>query len=141
MKNITMFINNKIDIKLQLASLWTAFMFLYVYADYFDGLTPSTIEMSKNLETPVGPLTPELLLLFSVTVIIPSFMIFLSIFLKPKINRIINIIIPILWSSMSILLFINTINTEWYKFYALFQLVELIILITIIWQAYKWPKE
>lgn len=136
-----MFENTKVDIKVKLASLWTAFIFLYVYADYFDGMTPSSQEMSNNFETPVGPLTPELLLLFSVIIIIPTLMIFLSIFLKPKINRIVNITVAVLWSSMSIMLFINTINSEWHKFYALFQFIELIVLAIIIWQAYKWPKK
>ncbi|MGB5273754.1 MAG: DUF6326 family protein [Flavobacteriaceae bacterium] len=136
-----MFENAKIDIRVKLASLWTALIFLYVYADYFDGLTSSTQEMVKNLETPLGPLTPELLLLFSVITIVPSSMIFLSIFLKPKINRILNMVIPVLWSSMSVLLFVDTINSDWHKFYALFQFVEFIILIIIIYQAYKWPKK
>ena len=136
-----MFVNSKIDIKVKLASLWTSLMFLYIYADFFDAMTPSSIEMSKNLETPVGPLTPELLILFSVILIIPTLMIVLSVFLKPKINRIVNIIIAVLWSSMSILLFIDTINSGWHKFYALFQFLEIIILIVIIWQAYQWPKK
>ena len=136
-----MFVNSKIDTKLKLAILWTTLMFLYVYADFFDGMTPSSIEMSKNLETPIGPLTPLLLILFSIILIVPTLMIILSIFLRPRINRVVNIIIATLWASMSVVLFFDTINSEWHLFYALFQFIELTIFIIIIWQAYKWPKQ
>ena len=136
-----MFVNSKIDTKLKLAILWTTLMFLYVYADFFDGMTPSSIEMSKNLETPIGPLTPLLLILFSIILIVPTLMIILSIFLRPRINRVVNIIIATLWASMSVVLFFDTFNSEWHLFYALFQFIELTIFIIIIWQAYKWPKQ
>jgi len=134
-------INSKIDIKVKLAALWTSIMFLYTYADYFDAMTPASIEMSKNLETPMGPLTPGLLLAFSVILIVPSLMIILAIFLKSKTNRLLNIIVALLWSSMSIILFVGTIASEWHQFYALFQFIEVIVFGLIIWQAYKWPKD
>jgi hypothetical protein len=65
-----MLINSKIDIKVKLALLWASIMFLYIYADFFDAMTPASIEMSNNLQTPVGPLTPGLLMIFSVILII-----------------------------------------------------------------------
>jgi hypothetical protein len=68
-------------------------------------------------------------------------MLFLSIFLAHKINRLLNIIIAILWSTMSVLLFVDTIASEWGQFYALYQFIEIIVFGMIIWQAYKWPKE
>ena len=136
-----MLVNSKIDVKIKLAVLWTALMFYYVYADFFDSMTPSSIENFGSLQTPVGPLTPLLLVIFSVILIIPSSMIFLSVFLKPKINKWLNIVSAVLWSRRAWRLFIDTMNSEWYKFYALYQVVEIIILGMIFWQALKWPKE
>lgn len=133
--------HKKMDVRIKLASLWTALMFFYIYADFFGEMTPSAIESFDSLETPVGPLTPMLLLSFAIILIIPSCMIFLSIFLKPIINRLLNIIIAILWSIMSIVLLMDTIGSEWYRFYALFQVVEIIVLAMIVWQAWRWPKE
>ncbi|MEM7484599.1 MAG: DUF6326 family protein [Bacteroidota bacterium] len=132
--------NPKPNIKLKLTSLWTALMFLYVYADFFDEKTPASIESFGNLQTPIGPLTPELLLIFSVILIIPSCMIFLSVFLSPRINKWLNIVIALLWSIMSFALLIDTIGSDWYKFYALYQIVEIFILFMIVWQALTWPK-
>ncbi len=121
-----MFENAKIDIRVKLASLWTALIFLYVYADYFDGLTSSTQEMVKNLETPLGPLTPELLLLFSVITIVPSSMIFLSIFLKPKINRILNMVIQFFGlqcQSFYLLILLIQIGISFMRFFSLLSLL------------------
>jgi len=130
----------KINVKLKLAALWTSLMCLYIYADFFDGMTPASIERSQNLETPVGPLTPTLLLIFSLILIVPSCMIFLSVFLKPKLSKWLNIIVATLWCSMSVMLLIDTIGSDWYRFYAIYQAIEIILFAMIVWQAWKWPR-
>ncbi|QHI35001.1 hypothetical protein IMCC3317_03470 [Kordia antarctica] len=135
-----MLVDSKIDIKIKLASLWTALMFLYIYADYFQTMTPSHREMVESMQTPNGPLTPGLLLISSVIIMIPALMIMLSIFLKPKINRILNIIMGIIWALLSIMIFFDSISSEWQHFFAFYQVVELVVLSIIIWQAFKWPK-
>src|SRR5210317_1653868 len=82
-----------INIKVKLAALWTALMFLYVYADFFQLMTPKKLEKMIDLQTPMGPTSPEILVIFSVILIIPTLMIFLSVFLRPQINKWLNIII------------------------------------------------
>ena len=72
--------NYSIDVKIKLAILWTALMFLYIYADYFQLMTPEKLEKMINLQTPMGPTSPDLLVIFSVILIIPTLMIFLSVF-------------------------------------------------------------
>jgi len=79
--------NYNINTKIKLATLWSALMFLYVYADFFQLMTPKKLEKMMSLQTPIGPTSPEILVVFSVILIIPSFMIFLSVFLKPQINK------------------------------------------------------
>lgn len=130
----------KVNVKVKLALLWTTLMFLYVYADFFEKMTPSSVASFGSMETPVGPLTPLLLVIFSIILIIPSLMIFLSFFLKPKINKWVNIVVAVLWSLMSILLLLGSIGSEWYSFYALYQVAEIFVLSMIIWNAWKWPK-
>ncbi len=132
--------NSKVDVKIKLAALWATLMFFYTYADFFDGMTPSSIENFGSMQTPVGPLTPGLLVIFSILLIIPSAMIFLSVFLKPILNKWINVVIAALWSMMSIGLLVDTIGSEWYRFYALYQIVEIGVLLMIVWQALQWPK-
>ena len=71
-KESSQLIDYKINVKLKVALLWTSLMFLYVYADYFDMKSPGVIEKMIKLETPLGPLTPNLLVGFSIILIIPS---------------------------------------------------------------------
>ena len=133
----------KPDVKLKLAALWTSLMFLYIYADYFELKTPGKIEETMNLQTPVGEVTPGLLVLFSIILIIPSLMICLSVLLKPSVNKWLNITVATVWSSMSFLIIAADIGDfgGWYSFYVLYQFVEISVLIAIILTAWKWPKK
>ncbi len=129
-----------INVKIKLAFLWTSLMFLYIYADYFRLMTPEKLENMMKLQTPMGPTSPELLVIFSVILIIPALMIFLSIFLKPKINKWLNILIAFIYASISILIIVSSINNEWQTFFVLFNLVEILIFAIILFQAWKWPR-
>ncbi len=141
-ENAKALIDFKIDIKLRLAALWTTLMFLYIYADYFELMVPGKIENVMNLRTPVGETTPTLLVVFSIILIIPALMPFLSVFLKATINKWTNIIIGFLWSTMSIILVIVNIGDigGWYTFYTLYKVIEVFIFTMIVWSAWKWPK-
>lgn len=138
--NPSLLINSQVPVKIKLASLWTSLMFLYIYADYFELKTPGTIENMMSLKTPVGDTTPGLLVIFSVLLIIPSLMIFLSIFLRPQINKWLNIVFALIYAAISILIIISGIGNEWQTFFVLFNVVEVFIFILIIHQAWNWPK-
>ena len=71
---------------------------------------------------------------------ISSIMVGASIILKPKINRILNIVFGTLFTLMMLLIGVNSL-TEWYSFYAFLAFLESIITALIVWYAWKWPKE
>jgi hypothetical protein len=132
--------NYNVNIKIKLAALWTALMFLYIYADFFQLMTPKKLEKMINLQTPMGPTSPEILVIFSVILMIPSLMIFLSVFLKTQINKWLNICIAALYANMSILIIVSTLGNKWHTFYILFNLIEVFVFAMIIYQAWNWPK-
>lgn len=134
-------IDYQVSVKLKLASLWTSLMFLYIYADYFELKTPGKIQNTIDLKTPVGTVTPELLVIFSLLLIVPSIMIFLSVLLKPRINKWLNIVVATLYSTISMLIIAGEIKNfgGWHTFYVLYQFVEIFVMGIIIWQAWKWP--
>lgn len=138
--NTKSLIDYKINLKIKVASLWTALMFLYIYADYFRLMTPNKLEKMMNLQTPMGVTTPKLLVIFSVILIIPTLMIFLSIFLKPQLNKWLNIVISFLYAIISILIITSSIGNEWQMFFVIFNIIELIILVLIISLVWKWPR-
>ena len=130
----------KINVKIELAILWTTLMFLYIYADYFNLMTPGKLEKMMNLQTPIGPTTPGLLIIFSVLLIIPALMIFTSILLKPLINKWLNIIFGLLYAIISVLIIISDIDSKWQGFFVLYNIIEFFVLARIIWKAWNWPK-
>ncbi len=138
--NLKSLTNYKVNTKIRLASLWTTLMFLYIYADYFRLMTPEKLEKMMKLKTPMGPTSPSLLVIFSVILIIPALMIFLSVFLKPQINKWLNIVIAILYASMSILIIVSSIGNEWQTFFVIFNFIEILIFAIILTQAFKWPR-
>ena len=130
--------NSKVNIKIKLAALWASALFCYLYGDYFQLYTPdkvnSLITGENNLDSPTK------LLIASILMAIPSIMVGASIILKPKLNRILNIIFGTLFTLMMIIIGVYSTN-EWYLFYVFLAFLESIITALIVWYAWKWPKE
>jgi hypothetical protein len=129
--------NSKVNIKVKLAALWSAATFCYLYGDYFELYTPNKIKSLISGNNVLA--SPLLLFIASGIMVIPPLMIALSIFLKPKINRFLNITFGILFTLMMILIAIGSL-TPWYIFYVFLAIVEAILTFTIVWTAWKWPK-
>ena len=129
--------NSKINIKIKLAALWTSLVFCYLYGDYFELYVPekvnSLITGENNLDSPTK------LLIAAIVLAIPSIMIALSIILKPKINRILNIVFGTLFTLMMVLIAINSL-TAWYRFYVFLAILESLITFLIVVYAWKWPR-
>ena len=130
--------NQKVNIKIKLATLWASVTFFYLYGDYFELYTPdkvnSLISGENNLDSPTK------LLIASIILAISSVMVAASIILKPKLNRILNIIFGTLFTLMMIAIGVYSTN-EWYLFYVFLAFLESIITALIVWYAWKWPKE
>jgi hypothetical protein len=131
--------DSPIPVKVKLALLWTSLMFLYIYADYFELMTPGKLERMMQLKTPMGPASPGLLTGFGLLLAVPALMIALSIFLTPVVNKWINLITGVFYAAISILLIISSIGSEWHQFYLLYNVIELFVLLAILWQAWRWP--
>lgn len=130
--------NTQINIKLKLSALWTSLIALYIYGDYFELYVPGKVEKLINTNSKLD--SPTLLLVAALLITIPALMIALSVLLKPRINRTLNIIFGILLTIIVIL--VASISFyKWYTFYVIYAGLEALITITIVWQAYKWPKE
>jgi len=129
----------KINIKLKLAGLWASVLFIFIYVDYFGLYIPGF--MGKIIEGEVGhtgiEITQVVLLIFIILMIIPSLMIFLSVALKAKANRLTNIIVGI----FKIVVVVAGMIGETWVYYLFASVVELVLLALIVWYAWKWPKQ
>lgn len=127
----------EVNTKIKLAGLWIAVMFCYLYGDYFELYTPHKIEGmlkgSNMLDTPLK------LFLASILMTIPAVMVCLSLLLKPRLNRWLNIIFGSFFTLMMVLIAIDSV-TPWYTFYVYLAVVEAFLTFLIVRMAIQWPK-
>src|SRR5437773_7333556 len=91
----------KIHVKLKLSALWASVMFCYIYGDYFGLYQPGALRgMLEGRMGPLGPTTQGVLLGTSLMMAIPSVMVFLSLALKPHLNRWLNIILGVIYTAI-----------------------------------------
>ncbi|NML21421.1 hypothetical protein HHL16_11080 [Pseudoflavitalea sp. G-6-1-2] len=126
-----------VNVKIKLAGLWASLMFCYIYGDYFELYVPGKTEGLVNgknlLDSPAKLFAATLLLT------IPSLMICLSLLLKPRVNRMLNIVWGAFYAALMLLIAVTSFS-EWRLFYVFLALTETILAITILVTAVKWPK-
>lgn len=126
----------KVNVKLKLATLWASLMFLIIYLDYFHLYMPSKIEHIQTGRVFEFDITQGFLLAALVSVTIPALMIFLSVALPAKVNRLTNIIFATLY--IPYMLF-NLAGEAWIHM-VFGAVVEVILFSLIIHYAWKWPR-
>ena len=125
----------KVNLKVKLAALWTGFMFLYIYVDYFHLYMPGSIKNILAGKVFVFDISTVFLLIVMILVTVPVLMIFLSVALPAKINRRTNIIVAALL--IPYMLF-NLAGEAWPHMYFA-AAVEVVLLCLIIRYAWRWP--
>ena len=67
---------------------------------------------------------------------IPSVMVFLSLVLKPRLNRWLNIVLGAIYT----IIILITMPGEW-VFYIFLGVVEIALTTLVVWYAWKWPRQ
>ncbi|MGH7756275.1 MAG: DUF6326 family protein [Vulcanimicrobiaceae bacterium] len=126
----------KVHVRFRLAALWTSVMFCYIYADYFQLYQPGTVQgMMHGSMGPLGAASQAVLLGTSVMLAIPAVMIVLSIALKPRLSRGLNLAFGVIYTLIELL----TIPGGW-AFYRLFGAIEVVLTLLVVWYAWGWPS-
>ncbi|TWI85746.1 hypothetical protein IQ13_0914 [Lacibacter cauensis] len=127
----------RLHVRMKLSALWTGVMFCYIYGDYFGLYVPGKVQGLLNndnmLNSPGNLFTAALLLA------VPALMIFLSLMLKPKLCKALNIGVGIFFTLFTLAVGIASMPGS-YIFYTVYSFMESIITSVIIYQAFKWPK-
>lgn len=126
---------NKVDVRIKISALWVMLMICYLYNDFFSLFTPGAIQEMLDGNMGPFPVTQVSLIMATILMVIPILMIYLSLVLKSKPNRIANVIVSVLY----ILVMIASLIGEWW-FYILMGIVEIIINLIIIYLAYRWQE-
>ena len=127
----------KVNVKTKLSALWIALMFCYTYADILGFYAPGNLEELFSGEIAGIQMTQGLLLGSAILMLVPSTMVFMSLVLKAKANRLVNIIVGIAYLGVLGSTFFTGRNPA---YYLLFAIVKALLLVLIIRFAWKWPK-
>ncbi len=124
-----------VNVRIKIAALWTSMLFLFAYVDLFSLYRP---DFRAELEAgQIGDLTVNGSFLAGTTayVAIPSVMVFCTLILRPRFNRIINIALSTIYA---VTIIVGAIG-EW-TYYVLVSAIEVGLLAAIVYYAWTWPK-
>jgi len=129
--------DTKVDVKLVLCALWIAMLFVFAYVDIFASLRADVLKAALDGKVATTGFTVNqiFLTLTLIYILLPTLMVVLSLLLKPRVNRIINIVVSLLY----IITIIGSAIGETWAYYFLGSLIEVILLVAIARTAWKWP--
>lgn len=137
-KTVNMYMDTKVNVKVKLALLWAALMFFYVYNDIFSLYQPGHVADLVEGHLEGIKFTQTILLSGAALMAFPSFMILLTLILRAKTNRIVNIVVGVI----HVFVLFGTQfagEGETWLYWRFYELLELTFLVLIIWTAWKWP--
>jgi hypothetical protein len=129
-------VNTTVDTKVVLAGLWVSQMILYAYCDILSIYRTGQIENILRGKMGFLDVTQQSLVVASILMIIPALMISLSLVLKAKINKIVNIVVGVAYLMVDIG---NVVCETWAYYYA-FGTAEILIIVVILYRAVRWPN-
>ena len=131
----TEFEPSNVNVRIKISALWTAMLFVFAYVDIFTLYRP---DFRADLEAgEISGLTVSQLFLLGTTayIAIPSLMVFFSVILPPRVDRIANIALSIIYA----LTIIGASIGEW-NYFILGSVLEVALLAAIGYYAWTWPK-
>jgi hypothetical protein len=125
----------KVNVRIKISALWTAMLFVFAYVDIFSLFRP---DFRADVEAGVVSgftVNQTFLLVTTIYIAIPSLMVFGTLVLRPRINRIVNIALGIIYA---ITIIAGAVG-EW-SYYVLGSAIEVALLAAIVHYARTWPK-
>lgn len=131
-----MFKDAEVSPRIKLASLWASAMFCYIYADFFGLFMPGQLAtMNRGEIPPLGPSTDGTMLFVALMMALPSVLIFLSIVLPARANRVVNVVMGAIYSVIIAI-------TMWSgpAFFIFYGVIEISLTLLVCFYALTWPK-
>ena len=125
-----------VNVRIKIAALWTSMLFVFASVDLFSLYRP---DVRADLEAgQIGEFTVNQSFVLGTTVyaVVPSLMVFCVLILRPRVNRIANIALSVVYA----LTIIAGAVGEW-TYYVVGSAIEIALLAAIVYYAWTWPKE
>lgn len=129
--------DTRVDIKIVLSALWVAMLMVFAYVDIFGFYRADILEAALDGAVGTTGFSVNQAFLTSVLVyiLLPTLMVVLALVLKPRVNRVLNIVVSLLYA-LSITA--SCIGETW-VYYLLGSAVEVVLLLAITRLAWTWP--
>ena len=126
----------KIDVKILLSGLWAAAMFCYLYADVLGFYVRGSIAEIITGEMSGIPIDNLFLAASALFMVTPILMIFLSLALKAKVNRLVNLIAGGFYTFIGIMMVVTSTDAG----YLIYGILESLLTALVVLYAWKWPE-
>jgi Family of unknown function (DUF6326) len=127
----------RMPVQAKLAAAWTSFMFLYIYVDYFALYKPGVIDDILVGIVYEFDISQVFVIIALSLVAVPILMVFLSMTLPARANRLMNLIVAPIYVAVSAF---NALGESWTYYYTLTIGLEVILLALIVRYAWTWPR-
>jgi hypothetical protein len=132
----TVYQDERVSVRLKISALWVSMLFVFAYVDLFSLYRPdfrADIEAGEIAGFDIGQ---AFLLFTTIYIVVPSIMVFLSLILRPTLNRITNIALSVVYG----LTILASAVGEW-NYFILGSVAEAILLMFVIYYAWTWPAQ
>src|SRR4030067_477241 len=124
-----------VNVRVKLPALWASMLFFFAYVDLF-----SFYRFDVRADIEAGEIfgftiNQSFLLATTAYVVIPALMVFGALILRPRISRIVNIALSVVYG----LTIIGGVIGEW-SYYLLGSAIEVVLLAAVAYYAWTWPK-
>ena len=127
----------RMPVQAKLAAAWTSFMFLYIYVDYFTLYKPGVIHDILVGSVWEFDISQVFVVVGLSLMAVPILMVFLSMTLPARANRLMNLIVAPIYVVVSAF---NALGESWTYFYGLGVVLEVLLLAFILRSAWTWPR-
>lgn len=131
----TKFEPSNVNVRIKISALWTSMLFVFAYVDLFSLYRPDFRAELEAGEVAGFTVSQSLLLGTTVYVVVPSLMVFCVLILRPRVNRIANIALSIVYA---LTITAGAIG-EW-NYYVVGSAIEVTLLAAVVYYAWTWPR-
>lgn len=125
-----------VNVRVKISALWVSMLFVFAYVDLFSLYRADFRADIEAGEIAGFTINQAFLLGTTMYIVIPSLMVFLALALPPRIDRIANIVLGLVYA---ITVIAGAIG-EW-NYYILGSAIEIALLAAIVYYAWTWPKQ
>jgi hypothetical protein len=127
----------RMPVQAKLAAAWTSLMFFYIYVDYFTLYKPGVIHDILVGSVWEFDISQVFVVVGLSLMAVPILMVFLSMTLPARANRLMNLIVAPIYVVVSAF---NALGESWTYFYGLSIGLEVLLLAFILRSAWTWPR-